>query len=115
MLKIIQIMVRMAYQLFENRICLISDALRCTGMPDGEYELGGQRIFLKEHVARLADGTIAGSAMNFKSIINLSDAVTLFLAVPNLIAVFTLSPVIIKELKRYCERYEICPKFAKML
>ena len=53
---------------------------------------------------------IAGSAMNFKSIINLSDAVTLFLAVPNLIAVFALSGVVIKELKRYCKRYQIGPK-----
>jgi len=50
---------------------------------------------------------IAGSAMNFQSIINLSDAVTLFLAVPNLIAVFMLSNVIIKELKRYCEKYNV--------
>ena len=45
--------------------------------------------------------------MNFKSIINLSDAFTLFLAVPNLIAVFMLSNVIMKELKRYCKRYNI--------
>lgn len=50
---------------------------------------------------------VVGSAMNFKSIINLSDAFTLFLAVPNLIAVFLLSNVIIKELKRYCKRYDI--------
>ena len=50
---------------------------------------------------------IAGSAMNFKSIINLSDGVTLFLAVPNLIAVFALSNIVIKETKRYCKRYEI--------
>ncbi len=58
---------------------------------------------------------IAGSAMNFQSIINLSDAVTLFLAVPNLIAVFILSPVVIKELKRYSERYEIGTKIVKYL
>ena len=58
---------------------------------------------------------VAGSAMNFKSIINLSDAVTLFLAVPNLIAVFALSNVVVKELKRYCERYEVGGKIAKML
>lgn len=58
---------------------------------------------------------VAGSAMNFKSIINLSDAVTLFLAVPNLIAVFALSGVVIKELKRYCERYEIASNIAKKL
>lgn len=50
---------------------------------------------------------IAGSAMNFKSIINLSDGVTLFLAVPNLIAVFALSNIIIKETKRYCIKYNI--------
>ena len=58
---------------------------------------------------------IAGSAMNFQSIINLSDAVTLFLAVPNLFAVFALSNVIIKELKRYTERYNVGSKFAKLL
>lgn len=50
---------------------------------------------------------IAGSAMNFQSIINLSDGVTLFLAVPNLIAVFYLSNVVIKETKRYCQKYKI--------
>ena len=58
---------------------------------------------------------IAGSAMNFQSIINLSDAVTLFLAVPNLIAVFMLSNIVIKELKRYCEKYNVGAKFAKYL
>lgn len=56
--------VRMAFRLFPGRICLISDALRCCGMPDGEYELGGQQVFLKGGIARLSDGTIAGSATN---------------------------------------------------
>ena len=50
---------------------------------------------------------IAGSAMNFQSIINLSDGVTLFLAVPNLIAVFYLSNTVIKETKRYCKKYKV--------
>jgi N-acetylglucosamine-6-phosphate deacetylase len=55
----------MAFKLFgAKRMVLISDALRCCGMPDGEYELGGQQVFLAENVARLADGTIAGSATN---------------------------------------------------
>lgn len=58
---------------------------------------------------------IAGSAMNFRSIINLSDAVTLFLAVPNLIAVFALSGVVIKELKRYCLRYNVASKIVSRL
>ena len=54
--------VRMAFCLFPGRICLISDALRCCGMPDGQYTLGGQDVFLKDGIARLEDGTIAGSA-----------------------------------------------------
>ena len=57
--------VRMAFRLFgADRMVLISDALRCCGMPDGSYELGGQQVFLAQNVARLADGTIAGSATN---------------------------------------------------
>ena len=56
--------VRIAFKLFPERICLISDALRCCGMPDGQYELGGQDVFLSGGIARLADGTIAGSAAN---------------------------------------------------
>ena len=58
---------------------------------------------------------IAGSAMNFQSIINLSDAVTLFLAVPNLIAVYALSGVVMKELKRYCNRYGVGCKIVKYI
>ena len=50
---------------------------------------------------------IIGSAMNLKSVVNLSDAFTLFLAVPNLFAVFLLSDIIMKELKRYCRKYNI--------
>ena len=56
--------VRMAFKLFPGRICLVSDALRCAGMPEGQYELGGQEVTLKDGLARLADGTIAGSAGN---------------------------------------------------
>ena len=56
--------VRMAFRLFPGRICLISDALRCCGMPDGQYTLGGQDVWLENNLARLADGTIAGSATN---------------------------------------------------
>lgn len=56
--------IRTAFKLFPDRICLISDSLRCTGMPEGEYEFGGQDIFLKNNEAHLADGTIAGSVSN---------------------------------------------------
>ena len=57
--------VRLAFRIFGGeRMVLVSDALRCCGMPDGEYELGGQPVFLKGGVAKLSDGTLAGAATN---------------------------------------------------
>ena len=57
--------VRLAFSMFgAHRMILISDALRCCGMPDGEYELGGQMAHLSNGIAKLADGTIAGAATN---------------------------------------------------
>ncbi len=45
----------------KDRMVLISDSLRTTGMPDGESTSGGQTIYVVNGEARLADGTIAGS------------------------------------------------------
>ena len=56
--------VRCAMQLFAGRLALISDSLRCAGMPDGDYELAGLPIKLGGGVARLLDGTLAGSSIN---------------------------------------------------
>ena len=39
--------------------------MRAKGMPDGESELGGQTVYVKEGTARLADGTIAGSVLSY--------------------------------------------------
>lgn len=47
----------------EDRTVVISDALMAAGMPDGEYMLGGQKVYKKSD-ARLADGTLAGSVTN---------------------------------------------------
>ena len=46
-----------------DKMVLITDCTRAGGMPDGEYDLGGQPIFLKGIECRLADGTIAGSVL----------------------------------------------------
>ena len=55
--------VRLAFSIFgPERMVLVSDALRCCGMPDGQYELGGQQVTLAGGIAKLSDGTIAGSA-----------------------------------------------------
>ena len=48
----------------DDRLVLISDSMEACGLVDGEYSLGGQRVFVKGRIARLADGTIAGSVTN---------------------------------------------------
>lgn len=48
----------------DARPVLISDSMEACGMPNGEYELGGQAVTVKDGLATLADGTIAGSATN---------------------------------------------------
>ena len=54
--------VRAVFKMFgADRVVLISDTMRAAGMPDGEYELGGQNVIVKGPLATLADGTIAGS------------------------------------------------------
>ncbi len=46
-----------------NKTLLITDSTRAAGMPDGEYELGGQAVTLRGIECRLKDGTIAGSVL----------------------------------------------------
>ncbi len=47
----------------EGGLVLITDAMRAKGLPDGESELGGQKVFVKNGEARLSDGTLAGSVL----------------------------------------------------
>lgn len=51
--------VRNAFRIYgDDRIVLISDSMRATGMPDGEYTLGGQKVIVKGARAILADETM---------------------------------------------------------
>lgn len=55
--------VRATFKMFgDDRIVMISDSLEASGMPDGNYMLGGLPITLKGKKITLEDGTIAGSA-----------------------------------------------------
>ena len=56
--------VRATFALFgAERVILISDSLRATGMPDGKYPFGGQEIVVCGNRATMADdpNTLAGS------------------------------------------------------
>lgn len=57
--------IRATFAMFgAERMILISDSMRATGLEDGEYTLGGQPVTVKGSLATLHDGTIAGSATN---------------------------------------------------
>ncbi|MEF9971982.1 MAG: N-acetylglucosamine-6-phosphate deacetylase [Oscillospiraceae bacterium] len=55
-------LVRATFKMFgAERVILISDSMRATGMEDGEYTLGGQAVSVRGNRATLSDGTLAGS------------------------------------------------------
>lgn len=57
--------IRLVHKLYGDKLNLISDSLRCAGMPDGDYVLGGQPITMKGGKATLTGtDTLAGSSIS---------------------------------------------------
>lgn len=83
-------MVRAAFKLFPDRIALISDSMRATGMADGTYDLGGQQVHVNGKLATLSDGTIAGSATNLYD--GMCNAVSFGIPIEEAIAAATMVP-----------------------
>ena len=55
-----------AFAAAPGRICLVTDASAAAGMPPGRYRLGGKTVEVgqgDDRAPRLADGTLAGSAL----------------------------------------------------
>ncbi len=48
-----------------SHLLLITDAMRAKGFPEGESELGGQKVMVKDKQARLENGALAGSVLTF--------------------------------------------------
>ena len=46
-----------------DKVILVTDAIRGTGMPDGEYPIDQRTITVRDGTARLPDGTLAGSIL----------------------------------------------------
>jgi N-acetylglucosamine-6-phosphate deacetylase len=46
-----------------ERTVVITDAMEAAGLPEGEYALGGQKVYVRRGEARLADGRLAGSVL----------------------------------------------------
>lgn len=59
-------MVKLAYKTKgADGIQLITDSMRAKGSPEGESELGGQTVIVKDKQARLSNGSLAGSVLTF--------------------------------------------------
>lgn len=60
-------MVKLAYEnITSDRLIIITDAMRAQGLQDGNYDLGGQNVILKNKEARLSSGSLAGSVLTMK-------------------------------------------------
>ncbi len=46
-----------------EHVMLITDAIQAAGLSDGEYSLGGQQVTVKDGIARIASGALAGSTL----------------------------------------------------
>ena len=56
-------LIAMAARLKGDKLVLITDSIRFSGLPDGQYTLGGQTVTVHGIECRLPDGTIAGSTL----------------------------------------------------
>ncbi len=58
-----------------NKFNIITDCMRAGGMPDGEYDLGGQQVTVSGIKCLLPSGTIAGSVLKMNDAVrNVRDA-----------------------------------------
>ncbi len=60
-------MIRLAFKVKPiDKILLITDAMEATGLPDGDYQLGGLAVVVKDGAARLkSSNALAGSTLQF--------------------------------------------------
>ena len=74
-----------------DKFVLVTDCMSAGGMYDGDYELGGQKVILKEGAVRLESGSLAGSVLTLnKALKNVMDETGL--PIENAIKLVTINP-----------------------
>ena len=81
-----------------DKIILITDSVRACGIGDGEFEFGGQKIFVNGNLATLADGTIVGSVAKMIDVVENFSRNTEF-SIAETVELVTKNPA--RELKIY--------------
>ncbi len=82
--------IRAAFKAHGDRMVLISDSMAAAGLPEGEYELGGLKVVAKDGRATLADGTLAGSVCDLRTM--LERAVSFGVPLEQAVAAATVNP-----------------------
>ena len=83
--------VRATFKMFgDDRIILISDSMMATGLADGEYSLGGQKVYVNGNKATLKSGTIAGSTTNLMNCMKM--AVSMGIPLESAVKCATINP-----------------------
>lgn len=83
--------IRATHRMFGEKLVVISDSLRCAGMPDGQYELGGQPIEMRQGKATLlGSDTLAGSSSNLLE--ELRNLVSYGIALEDALTAMTAAP-----------------------
>ena len=90
---------KLAYQLKgRDGIILVTDSMRACLQGDGESELGGQAVYVKDGQARLADGTLAGSTAVMNQVV-LNFLINSGASLPDVVAMASANPA--KDLGLY--------------
>ena len=55
--------VALTYKIKRDKLTLISDSMEATDSPDGEYFIAGNKVNVKDGIARTLDGALAGSTL----------------------------------------------------
>lgn len=96
---------QLAWRAAGGRFVLVTDAIEAAGMPDGPYVIGDRQTVLRDGAVRLADGTLAGSALTMDAAVrNLVD-----LGVPAPDALAAASRVAARLLRREDEFGDLRP------
>ena len=72
-------------------IILVTDSMRACLQGDGESSLGGQKVFVKNGEARLADGTLAASVAPMNEVV-LHFLINSGASLPDVVAMATINP-----------------------
>jgi N-acetylglucosamine-6-phosphate deacetylase len=75
----------------KEKIILVTDSMRAALLGDGQYELGGQEVFVKDGKAELANGTLAGSVLTMnKAVYNFM--ISTKISLPDAVNLAALNP-----------------------